>query len=84
MCFALIGEYATPVGRWSLWRSRRGEEANEKRSVKMISVAEYTGSSIKQALELAGGGKPDLRVCLIFPIDAEAFFVPAGPGATST
>jgi hypothetical protein len=37
-----------------------------------------TASSIERALKLAGGGKPGRRVRLLFPIDPEAFFVPAG------
>ena len=72
------------------------EEAKEKRRAKMICVtleiregaitrrARFTTSSIERALELAGGGKPDRRVRLIFPIDSEAFFAPGGPGLTST
>ncbi len=39
-----------------------------------------TASSIERALKLAGGGKPDRRVRLVFPIDPEAFFVPEGSG----
>jgi hypothetical protein len=35
-----------------------------------------TASSIERALKLAGGGKPGRRVCLVLPIDPEAFFVP--------
>ena len=42
----------------------------------------YTGSSIERALELTGGGKPGRRVRLLFTIDSEAFFAPAGPGMT--
>jgi hypothetical protein len=71
-------------------------EAKEKRSAKMICVAveiregaltrrvQFTASSIERALELAGGGKRSRRVRLVFPIDSEAFFVPEGPGLTST
>ncbi len=46
--------------------------------------AQFTTSSIEQALKLAGGGKPDRRVRLVFPIDPEAFFVPGDPAPTST
>jgi hypothetical protein len=46
--------------------------------------ARLTTSSIERALKLAGGGKPGRRVRLVFPIDAEAFFVPGGPDLTST
>jgi hypothetical protein len=35
-----------------------------------------TAPSIEQALKMAGEGKPGRRVCLLFPIDTEAFFVP--------
>ncbi len=35
-----------------------------------------TASSLERALKLAGGGKPGRRVCLVFPTDTEAFFVP--------
>ena len=41
--------------------------------------AQLTTSSIEQALKLAGEGKPDRRVRLVFPIDSEAFFVPGDP-----
>lgn len=58
--------------------------AVEIREGALTRRVQYTGSSIKQALELAGGGKPDRRVSLIFPIDSEAFCVSAGPGMTST
>jgi len=58
--------------------------AVEIREGALTRRVQYTGSSIRQALELAGGGKPDRRVRLVFPIDSEAFFVPAGPGMTST
>jgi hypothetical protein len=58
--------------------------AVEIREGALTRRVQYTGSSIRQALERAGGGKPDRRVPLDFPIDSEAFFVPAGPGMTST
>ena len=41
--------------------------------------ARLTTSSIERALELAGGGNPERRVRLVFPIDPEAFFVPEVP-----
>jgi hypothetical protein len=34
-----------------------------------------TAPFIERALEIAGGGKPDGRVRLVFPIDPEAFFL---------
>ena len=37
---------------------------------------QITAPSIKQALKLAGEGKPGRRVHLVFPIDPKAFFVP--------
>ena len=37
---------------------------------------QLTASSLERALKLAGEGKPGRRVCLVFPIDPEAFFVP--------
>jgi len=88
MCVPLLEGYAVHIGRWHLWQSRRKEAAKENRSAKMICVAveirdgaitrrvQFTSSSIERALELAGGGKPDRRVRLVFPIDPEAFFVP--------
>ena len=39
-----------------------------------------TASSIKRALKITGRGKPGRRVRLVFPIDSEAFFVPAPSG----
>jgi hypothetical protein len=68
---------------------RRGE-AKEKEHHKMICVtveiregaltyrAQITAPSIEQALRIAGDGKPGRRVRLVFPIDPEAFFIPAG------
>ena len=38
-----------------------------------------TAPSIERALEIAREGKPGRRVCLLFPIDPEVFFVPEGP-----
>ncbi len=37
-----------------------------------------TAASIERALELAGEGKPGKEVCMVFPIDPEAFFVGSG------
>ena len=84
----MLGEYAVYVERWRLWRSRRREEAKEKRSAQMVCVTveiregaitrrvRLTASSIERALKLAGGGKPGRSVCLVLPIDPETFFVP--------
>ena len=41
---------------------------------------QITAPSIERALKVAGEGKPARRVCLVFPIDAEAFFIPADSG----
>jgi hypothetical protein len=41
---------------------------------------QITASSIERALEVAAAGRPGLKVRLLFPIDPEAFFVPAEPG----
>ncbi len=38
-----------------------------------------TAPSIKQALEIAGEGKPGHKARLLFPIGAETFFVPESP-----
>jgi hypothetical protein len=40
-----------------------------------------TAPSIERALEIVGEGKSGRRVRLLFPIDPEAFFVPAASGA---
>ena len=40
---------------------------------------QITAPSIKQALKMAGEGKPGRRVRLLFPIDPEVFFVPESP-----
>jgi len=42
--------------------------------------ARVTTSSIERALKIVGGGKPGRKVRLVFPIDHEAFFAPAGTG----
>ncbi len=42
--------------------------------------AGVTAPSIERALEIAGEGKPGHMVRLVFPIDSEAFFVPAASG----
>jgi hypothetical protein len=39
-----------------------------------------TARSIERAIKIAGDGKPGRRVCLVFPIDPEVFFVPAASG----
>jgi hypothetical protein len=39
-----------------------------------------TAPSIERVLKIAGGGKTGRRVRLAFPIDPEAFFVPAPSG----
>jgi len=64
----------------------------EKESTEMIRVAveiregalthrtRVTAPSIERALKIVGGGKPDRRVRLIFPIEPEAFFVTEVPG----
>jgi hypothetical protein len=38
--------------------------------------ARVSASSIERVLKIAGGGKPNRRVRLLFPIDPEGFFVP--------
>ena len=42
--------------------------------------ARITAPSIERALKIAREGKLDNRVRLVFPIDAEAFFVPEDSG----
>ena len=42
--------------------------------------ARITALSIERALKIAGEGKLDRRVRLVFPIDPEAFFVGGDPG----
>jgi hypothetical protein len=39
-----------------------------------------TAPSIERALEIAGEEKPGRRVRPVFPIDSEAYFVPAASG----
>jgi hypothetical protein len=39
-----------------------------------------TAPSIERALKIAGGGQPGRSVRLVFPIEAEAFFVTEVPG----
>ncbi len=39
-----------------------------------------TAPSIRRALEIAGDGKPGRGVRLLFPMDAETFFVSTDPG----
>jgi len=45
--------------------------------------AQVTAPSIERALEIMGEGKPGRRVCLLFPIDPDAFFVTAAAFSTS-
>jgi hypothetical protein len=64
----------------------------KRRRAKMIRVTveirkgvltqqvQVTAPSIEQALKMAGEGKPGRTVRLVFPIDPEAFFVPAPSG----
>jgi hypothetical protein len=42
--------------------------------------ARVTAPSIERTLEIAGEGKPDRRVRLLFPIDPDAFFLPEDSG----
>ena len=42
--------------------------------------ARVTTSPIERALKIAGGGKTSRTLRLVFPIDPEAFFAPAGTG----
>jgi hypothetical protein len=61
----------------------------EMRSTRMICVtveihegavtqrARVTAPSIEGALKFVEGGKSGRKVCLVFPVDPEAFFVPA-------
>jgi hypothetical protein len=63
-----------------------------KESIEMIRVTveiregalthrtQVTAPSIERALKIAGGGKPGRRVRLVFPIEAETFFVTEVPG----
>jgi hypothetical protein len=39
-----------------------------------------TAPFIERVPKIAGGGMPDHRTRLLFPIDSEAFFVPEGYG----
>ena len=67
-------------------------DCQEKESTKMIRVTveiregalKYrtrgSAPSVEQALKIVGGGKPGRRVSLVFPIEAEAFFVTEGSG----
>jgi hypothetical protein len=73
--------------------ARRAERRSEgKGNTKMICVtgeiregalthrARVIAPSIERALKIAGGGKPGRSMRLVFPIDPEAFFVPAASG----
>lgn len=44
--------------------------------------ARITAPSIARALEIAGDGKPERRVRVVFPIDPETFFVESGRATT--
>ncbi len=44
--------------------------------------ARIIAPDIARALEIAGDGKPERRVRVVFPIDPESFFVESGPVAT--
>ena len=37
-----------------------------------------TAPSIERALKIAGAGKPERRIRIVFPIDSEAFVLPEG------
>ena len=37
-----------------------------------------TAPSIERVLKIAGAGRPERWISLVFPIDPEAFFVPEG------
>jgi hypothetical protein len=64
----------------------------QRRSTQMICVTieiregalthqvQISAPSIERALKVAGEGMPARRVCLVFPIDPEAFFVPEDCG----
>ena len=52
----------------------------ETREGALTHRARVIAPSIERALKIAGGGKPDPRVRLVFTIDPEAFFVPAASG----
>jgi hypothetical protein len=42
--------------------------------------ARITAPSVERVPKIAGGGMPDHRIRLLFPIDSEAFFVPEDSG----
>ena len=44
---------------------------------------QVTAPSTERALEIAREGKPGRRVCLLFPIDPDAFFVTAAASRSS-
>jgi hypothetical protein len=52
----------------------------EIRESALTSQAPVTAPSIQRALKIIGGGKPDRKVRLAFPIEPEAFFVTEVPG----
>ena len=37
-----------------------------------------TAPSIERALKIAGAGKPERRIRIVFPIDSKAFVLPEG------
>jgi hypothetical protein len=50
----------------------------EIREVVFARRVRITAPSLELTLKIAGEGKPEGRVRLLFPIDPEAFFVPDG------
>ena len=67
-----------------------GSKSRERRNTDMMCVSvkireepltrqvRVTAPSIERALKIAGAGKPERRIRIVFPIDSEAFFVPEG------
>jgi hypothetical protein len=53
----------------------------EVREGALTNRVRVTARSIERAFEIVGEGKSGRRVRLLFPIDPEAFFVPAAFGA---
>jgi hypothetical protein len=88
VCF-LVGASGAGRGlcvRRAEWRSERIGNTEmicvtiEMREGAVTRRVQISAPSIEQALRIAGDGKPDRWVRLVFPIDSEAFFVPAGSG----
>jgi hypothetical protein len=52
----------------------------EFRECALTRRAWITAPSIERVPKIAGGGMPDHRIRLLFPIDSVAFFVPEGSG----